>query len=274
MKRLLTLAVVALMLALTLVLPVSAAEGNFDITEYPSAATPDKNGATVEAYRFVYDADKDNNDWLSGKYVHSVPKLTYETETAQRINQKILDDFIDEQGYVIWHMVEQIPCEDGPNYFCRTKYASLIDDKGIVVIVMSMNSGVAATCAVGTTYKVYYYSPETDSELSVDEYLALHETSREEISARFSDENDYLKHTDPDTEEPAIVPAEDIHFAIYHADGTETVCANVPGWDGDYIRFFGTNIEFAPQTGFATAIYAAVAVVSAAAVVAVGKKRR
>ncbi len=274
MKKLLALAAAVIMLFLTLVLPVSAAEGDFDITEYPSLATPDNNGATVEAYKFVYDADKDNNFWLSGKYIHSVPKLTYETETAQKINQKILDDFIDEQDYVIWLMVEQIPCEDGPNYYCNTRYASLIDEKGIVVIVMSMNSGVAATCACGTTYKAYYYSPETDSELSVDEYLALHETSREEISARFSHENDYLKHTDPDTEEPAIVPAENIHFAIYHADGTETVLAKVPSWDGYYDRFFGTSVSFAPQTGFTTAIYAAVAAVSAAAVVAVGKKRR
>lgn len=274
MKRLLALAVVALILTLSLVLPVSAAEGDFDITEYPSSATPDKNGATVEAYRFVYDADKDNNYWLSGKYVQTVPKLTYETETAQKINQKILDDFIGKQDYVIWLMIEQIPCEDGPNYYCDTQYASLIDEKGIVVIVMSMTSGVAATCAYSTTYKVYYYSPETDSELSVDEYLALHETSREEISARFSDENDYLKHTDPDTDEPAIVPAEDIHFAIYHADGTETVCAKVPGWDGDYIKFFGNTISFAPETGFATVAYAAVAVVSATAVVAVRKKKR
>ncbi len=269
MKKLLTFAL-TLILVSALVLPVSAGEETFDITEYPSDATPDKCGATVEAYRFVYDADRAGNKWLTGKYVHSLPKLTYETETAQSINQKILDDFNEYQAWEVWCMVEEEPTYDGTNHFSKTSYMSLIDSKGIVVIVVKSNGGVWATDSIYWFYNVYYYSPETDSELSVDEYLALHGTSREEISARFSDENDDLKYYHPESKELVHVPAEDVNFAIYYADGTETVCAEVPDiWGYKDSMLFGN--QFAPQTSLTAVTYAAVAAL-ALGVVVVKKK--
>ncbi len=238
----------------------------FNITEYPSSTTVDKCGATVEAYRFVYEK-------MGLEFVVSIPKLVYETETAQKINQKIVDNLIEESDNFSAIFDEPEEYEE-ETLFCDASYSSVIDLKGIVVIIVNYRVGICYSDGVARRYSVYYYSPETDKELSVDEYLSLHGTSKEEISARFSDKNDDLKFYDALTHEIVNIPPEDIYFAVFSSDGTTTVCANAYTlMENDVPMFFSDKVS-SPQTGIDTFAYAAVAVVALAAAAVVVKKRR
>lgn len=236
----------------------------FDITEHTSTAELDECGATVEAYRFVYEK-------RGLEFVVSIPKLVYETETVQKINQKIVDNLIEESDNFSAIFNER----EEETLFCEASYSSVIDLKGIVVIIIRYKVGICYSDGVAKNYTVYYYSPETDSEISADEYLSLYGTSREKLSARFSEKNDTLKFYDDWTHEIVGIPPEDIYFAVFYSDGTESVCAN--GYNAaetNIPMLFGKKIEFAPQTGTDVFAYVAVAVVALAAATVWEKRRR
>ncbi len=253
MKRLLTLAVVALMLALTLVFPVSAAESVSTEVEL------ELKSRTEEAFEFLLDfyisASLDYDNQIN--IFDYVPSTEYPSQYGVKDHSTYCKR---NDLYADWNEYENkalcLFTESTASDFIKYSGAYNLEGSTYCTVVLNMSQS--------TEYYLNWSGSDINT-VNYDESFKVVSSSDNEVVVEFKLYNEFPKRNEN-------------HIETHNFTFTNTT----DGWrisDGTLLDVFFVQgmlnaPSFAPQTGFATAIYAAVAVVSAAAVVAVGKKWR
>lgn len=163
--------------------------------------------AESNSYRDIYSDDGKAHDNF-----YRIPKLNVNLEGANAVSDEIYSDFKNEYG-THFSMLDDL---SGENVRTGEPYVTVDYSFEYHLDVLIVNIHGVSTAIDGTvtnTYNIYYYDALTDTELTLDDYLAYCATSYNDVAAAALES---LEESHPEETE---IDAHSLMYAIKTEDG-------------------------------------------------------